>query len=100
MTPTNETNNKPKRKTKQALIVDLLEANDLPKGEWMSRNYLMRAVWPELWRKDPIKCRRNLSCQLTYLRRRGIVTEIRKDSEDDTGVKHVYIRLAPAEAPE
>ena len=83
---------KQKRETKRNALLRVLTSPDDPDG-WVSQNYLMREVWPKLWRDDPVKCRRNLSSQLSYLRRDGIVTETRSDPWDDRFV-HRYIRLA------
>ena len=81
--------------TRQEKILQILATGSGDPEGWVSKGYLIRAVWPELWRNDIRKGRRNLSSQLTYLKRRGVVTEYRTDPWE-CGISAEYIRLARA----
>ena len=81
--------------TRQQKILQILASGSGDPEGWVSKAYLIRAVWPELWSSDIRKGRRNLSSQLTYLKRRGVVTEYRTDPWE-RGICAEYIRLARA----
>jgi hypothetical protein len=78
------------RVAKHMKLLQVLAESQDPDG-WVSVPYVTRVLWPELHGSDIRKCNRNLSCQLTYLKRRGVVTERRQDPYDGTR----WIRLAP-----
>ena len=88
---------KQKHVTRQEKILRILATGNTrdPDG-WVSKAYLIRTVWPELWKNgEQVKGRRNLSSQLTYLKRRGVVTEYRTDPWE-CGISAEFIRLARA----
>lgn len=101
---TNETSdNKTKHVTKQERVLQILTGEAIDEDGWVSRTYILREVWPSLWRDDIRKAKRNLASQICYLRRRGIVTETRSDPWADNvpyfkGAR-IYIRLANSRAP-
>ncbi len=87
---------KQKHVTRQEKILKILASGCNDPDGWVSKAYLIRAVWPELWKDgEQHKGRRNLSSQLTYLKRRGVVTEYRTDPWE-CGISAEYIRLARA----
>ena len=94
----NETKqNVSKHVTRQNKLLALLSSSE---SGWVARPEVLRRMWPVLFRDNPKQAKRNLACQLSYLRKRGVVTEQRRDVYANmAGQFGVWIRLAPSRAP-